>query len=315
MQITHGAISMNITVMGATGHTGTKITHLLLKAGANVRALGRSPGKLAALQHAGAEVRTGDVADAGFLTDAFRGADAVYTLLATDRHAPDYAIRQAREGEAVAHAVHDGCVAHVVALSSLGADLPGRTGVIAGLRAQEERLRRIAGLNLLLLRPASFFENFMDALDTVRQTGALADAVAPDVAMPMVAADDIAAVAAKALLMRDWRDSAVEELLGPRDLSHTEIARILGKRIGKPDLPYVQLSDAEMTEALLGAGFSPGFAGLYLEMTGVFNANTFHSDGGRTDRNGTPTDFEDFADQLADAYVALPAPSSIGKTN
>ena len=31
-----------ITVMGATGHTGMKITHRLLKSGVKVRALGRS---------------------------------------------------------------------------------------------------------------------------------------------------------------------------------------------------------------------------------------------------------------------------------
>jgi hypothetical protein len=69
--------------------------------------------------------------------------------------------------------------------------------------------------------------------------GVLADSVAPDVAMPMVAADDIAAVAAKALIERDWSGIAVQELLGPRDLSQVEVARILGERIGQPDLPYV----------------------------------------------------------------------------
>jgi len=73
--------------------------------------------------------------------------------------------------------------------------------------------------------------------------GVLADSVAPDVAMPMVAADDIAAVAAKALIERDWSGIAVQELLGPRDLSQV-VARILGERIGQPDLPYVHLGDA-----------------------------------------------------------------------
>ena len=36
-----------ITVMGATGHTGKKITQALLKAGEKVRALGRTESKLA----------------------------------------------------------------------------------------------------------------------------------------------------------------------------------------------------------------------------------------------------------------------------
>ena len=44
-----------ITVMGATGHTGKKITEALLKAGEQVRALGRSESKLAELKSAGGD--------------------------------------------------------------------------------------------------------------------------------------------------------------------------------------------------------------------------------------------------------------------
>jgi NAD(P)-dependent dehydrogenase (short-subunit alcohol dehydrogenase family) len=87
-----------ITVMGATGHTGKKIAEALLDAGQKVRALGRSEGKLAELERRGAEVLTGDVADAAFLAKAFRGAAAVYTLLPTDQRSPDYPGRQRQAG-------------------------------------------------------------------------------------------------------------------------------------------------------------------------------------------------------------------------
>ena len=128
-----------ITIMGATGHTGKKITEALLKAGKKVRALGRSENKLAELKRAGAEVLAGDTTDAAFLTKAFRGADAVYTLLPTDPHAPDFRGEQDRQGEAIVKAVRDSSVQYVVALSSIGANLSEGTGVIAGLHAQEER--------------------------------------------------------------------------------------------------------------------------------------------------------------------------------
>ena len=58
-----------ITVMGATGNTGKKITEALLKAGEKVRALGRSESKLAELKRAGAEVVTRDTNDAAFLAN------------------------------------------------------------------------------------------------------------------------------------------------------------------------------------------------------------------------------------------------------
>src|SRR5262245_23705407 len=121
-----------ITVMGATGHTGRKITEALLKTGEKVRALGRSEDKLAELKRAGAEVLAGDTTDAALLTKAFRGADSVYTLLPTDRRAPDYRAEQDREGEAIVKAIRDSGVQYVVALSSVGADLAKGTGVIAG---------------------------------------------------------------------------------------------------------------------------------------------------------------------------------------
>jgi putative NADH-flavin reductase len=141
-----------ITIMGATGNTGSKIAEALLAKGRRVRALGRSEDRLSKLKSAGAEVRTGDAADAAFLTEAFRGAQAVYTLLPTDRSAPDYRAAQDQQGEAIVKAIRDSGVKYVVALSSVGAELSNGTGVIAGLHAQEERLKAIAKINVLLLR-------------------------------------------------------------------------------------------------------------------------------------------------------------------
>ena len=125
-----------------------------------VRALGRDEGRLAGLAAAGAEVRTGDVSDAGFLAEAFRGADAVYTLIPVDARADDFHAAQAQVGTAIVKALAEAGVKHVVALSSIGAELPSGTGVLAALHAQEERLRSLTGANVLLLRPGSFFENF-----------------------------------------------------------------------------------------------------------------------------------------------------------
>ena len=88
-------------------------------------------------------------------------------------------------------------------------------------------------MNVLLLRPVSFFENFYDSLELIRQEGIVADCVAPDLAMPMVATRDIAEGAATALRARDWSGVAVRELLGPRDLSYAEATSILAERIGK----------------------------------------------------------------------------------
>jgi len=244
-----------ITVMGATGNTGKKTTGTLFKAGEKVRALGRSESKLDELKHAGAEALAGDTNDVAFLARAFRGADAVYTLLPTDPRAADYRAEQDRQGEAIVKAIRESGVQYVVALSSMGAHLH-QGGVIAGLHGQEERLKKIDGINLLLLRPVSFFENFYSATALIKQEGINGDSVEAALAVPMVATRDIADAAANALKARDWKGVAVRELLGPRDISYAEATRILGEKIGRQDLQYIQFSYDDHAKALVQAGLS-----------------------------------------------------------
>jgi uncharacterized protein YbjT (DUF2867 family) len=294
-----------IAIMGATGHTGMKIAYALLRRGERIRALGRTESKLVTLAHAGADVLTGDAADPRFLTDAFRGADAVYTLLPTDRRSPDYFERQQEEGEAIAKAISESNVRHVVALSSLGADLSDRTGLITGLHAQEERLKRLAHAHVMLLRPVSFFENVSDQLGLIEQQGIFADSVIPDLAIPMVATRDVAGAAVTALAVRNWTGVVVRELLGPRDVTHAEVARILGAGIGRTDLQYVQLTDADMTAVLVHSGYSISFATLYVEMTQAFNEGRVKPRRGRTAENTTRTRFGDFVKELEATRAAV----------
>jgi uncharacterized protein YbjT (DUF2867 family) len=293
-----------IAVMGASGNTGMRITRLLLKEGEKVRALGRSAGKLAALKSAGAEVLAGDALDQAFLTAAFQGADGVYTLFPPDFRSTDYRAQQDRQGEAIVKAIRDSGVRHVVFLSSLGAEHMEGTGPIAGLHAQEERLRELGGTNVLVLRAGFFFENFYSTLDLIKHQGINGGAVAPDVPISMIATRDIAEVAAQALKARDWKGVAVRELLGQRDLTHTEATRILGARIGKPDLKYVQFPYSDFAAALVQMGFSQNVANLYVEMTRAINGGAVRSREGRSPSNTTPTRFEEFAESLARAYEA-----------
>jgi uncharacterized protein YbjT (DUF2867 family) len=105
----------------------------------------------------------------------------------------------------------------------------------------------------------------------------------------MVATRDIADAAAKALKARDWKGVIVCELLGPRDFSYAEATRILGARINKPDLQFVQFSYADTFRALVEAGLSESFAGLYVEMTRAFNEGKIKPRAGRTPESAKAT--------------------------
>lgn len=291
---------MLFTIMGATGHTGGRIARRLLAEGHRVRAIGRRKGALAALARAGAEALAGDANDPAFLARAFAGADACYVLLAADMSAEDYGAAQDRMGEAVCMALRETRVPRVVALGSLGADQRHHPiGLIARLRRQDERLRRLPGASVCLLRPASFFENVLPQLQVAVHRGSIADAIDADLPIPMVATHDVAEAAVRHLVHDDWRGTVVRELLGPRDLTHTELASIACKALGWPRLRYVRLPYEAMAEALVAVGASASFAHLYVETAHAINARRLEPMRGRTPENTTPTSFEAFMREVA----------------
>jgi uncharacterized protein YbjT (DUF2867 family) len=213
-----------ISVLGATGNTGGRVAARLAEAGEQVRAVSRSGRAVP-----GAEPWQGDATDRDFLTRAFAGADAAYVLLPFDLFNPDYHATQDRLGEAVTESLRAAGVPYVVALSSLGAEVPAGTGYLTALHRQEQRLRTLDA-GILFLRPGLFFESFLHSLDAMRAEGVHADTIDADVRLPMVATRDVGDAAADALLTRTR--TGVRELLGPAELTVPEALADLGARLG-----------------------------------------------------------------------------------
>ena len=305
MNTSHTKESSNpakITVMGATGRIGKRITEQLLRSGESVRALGRSESKLADLKKSCAQTLAGEAADAAFLTNAFRGADAVYTLLPYAPDEPDYYTQQNKVSAAIIEAIRESGVQNVIFLSSIGAGETSGTGAILSLHRHEERLGGLDKVNVLILRPGPFFENLYGIVEVIKQEGIGGDAFASDVPLPMIATRDIADVAAESLSRRDWQGTVVRELLGERDLTFAEVTRIIGERIGLPDLEYVQFPYADTIKALQHFGFSESIATVEVEVARAANEGRIRSRESRTSKNTTPTRFEDFVEELVLAY-------------
>jgi len=291
-----------ITVMGASGNTGRVIAKTLLKNGEKVRVLGRSPEKLKDLENEGAHALVGDITDITHLTVAFKGADAVYTLIPPDPGSQDFRTQQHKVSQAIIHAIKASGVGHVVFLSTI---VESTSCPAAGVLAHEARLRALAGTNVLALRAGFFFENHFLSLGRIKTKGANGSPIGADVPISMIATSDIAEVAAQALRQPDFKGFVVRELLGERDLTMREVTRILGDRIGKPDLRYVQTSSSDFIEGLLQMGLSRNFAEDVEQAFSGLNENRGRSKEGRRPENTTPTRFETFANVLAHAYQAV----------
>jgi uncharacterized protein YbjT (DUF2867 family) len=283
-------------ITGATGNTGRGIAERLLAQRHIVRAIGRNEQRLRSITAKGAEPFVCDLTDTDELTRAFSGALAVYVLIPTPPAATsDFLTYQEQIGDSLASAIEAAGVQHVVSLSSIGADKSDGTGPIVGLHNLEQKLNRITGLDVLHLRAAYFMENTFAQIGMIRSTGHASGTLRPDLKIPMIATRDISAAVAAELLNSDFSGKHTRELLGPRDISMTKVATILGKVIGQSGLKYVQVSDDEARPILLQFGFSLDLADLILEMASAMNTGHMAFLEPRTAKNTAATSYETFA--------------------
>jgi len=287
-------------VLGASGNTGHVVANNLLAGGQKVRVVGRNAAHLQPLAAKGAETFIADVTDPGALAKAFDQADSAYVMIPPNTASSDPLGYSNRVGDAITAAVQNAGTKNVVALSSIGAAKASGTGPVVGLYNLEQKLNQIIGANVLYLRAAYFMENTLPQANAIRMMGAVGSPLRADLKLPMIATRDIGNVAAEALLHPTVRGKATRELLGPRDLTYTEVATIIGRAIGKADLKYVQVPDDQFRGVLVEMGMSVQFARLLVEMIGALNSGHMGALETRTPQNTTPTNFETF---VADTFV------------
>jgi uncharacterized protein YbjT (DUF2867 family) len=285
-------------ILGATGNTGAGIAELLLAKHQKVRVVGRSEERLKRFVSRGAEAFVADVTDSAALERAFQGARAVYALIppnVTSQHVLAY------EDEvtiSIAKALKAAGVTHGVVLSSFGADKAEKTGPVVGNHVMEERLAKIPKLNILNLRAGYFMENLLPQIEVIKNFGMMAGPVRADLPLPMIATRDIASVAGEALLELNFSGHQTHELLGQRDITYLEVARIVGNAIGKPALAYVQLPGEQIIQAMTQMGMSKNMASLIVEMADALNSGHMRALEPRSVANTNPTPLERFVQDV-----------------
>ena len=291
-------------ITGATGNTGKVIVDILLNRGKKVRVLGRNTEKLKHFAAQGAETMTGELSNGKFLQTAFTGAQAVYTLIPPNFQADDFRGYQNTISDAVVKAIEATSVRYAVTLSSVGAHLKEKAGVVQGLYDMEQKLNRLKGLNVLHLRPSYFMENLFGQLGMIKQMGIIGSPIKGDLRFPIVATQDIGQLAAEKLLELNFKGTSVQYVLGPRDVSYNEIAPVLGRAIGKPDLKYVEFPYEDTKQAMMQTmGLSTSSAGAMVEFMQSMNEGLIMKDAIRNTENTTPTSIEQFAQVFARVYA------------
>jgi len=284
---------MNYLVLGATGNTGHIVAEELLKYGQSVRVVGRSADKLAKLTALGAEACVADLQKHDEVKRAFEGVEAAYVLIPPNFAAPDFRKYQDEVTDNVTDAIASGGTKYAVTLSSIGAQSATGVGPVNGLHYLETQLDGIPDLNTLHVRAGFFMENLFGSLGMIKNMNFYGAATPADAPWPLICASDIGHYSANRLKALNFNGKNVQYLLGPRDVSGSEAAVILGTALELGVLPYVQFSYDDMKKGMVGAGLPEQFADLFVELYNGFNNGllTYRRDAEST----TNTKLEDFA--------------------
>jgi uncharacterized protein YbjT (DUF2867 family) len=282
-----------IAVMGAAGNVGSNVTDLLLRRSEDVRIF-QHRRSLDAFRKRGAEVVTGDAINVDDLHALFKDARAALVLLPEDMADPHFVATRSTISRAIATALREHPVGHVVAISAVGVDQEHVVGPPAGLREYEKLLFELPEINILSLRPAFLMDNMLASVPLIQAQEINGSAIRGDLKFPMIAALDVACEAAERLARRDFTGHQVKMLLGPEDVSMREATRVLGSLLGLPELPYVEFPPGDVKRALIGAGMSAEAAGLIVDMQSALNQGRPFDAVQRTAEMTTPTRLEEY---------------------
>jgi len=144
-------------------------------------------------------------------------------------------------------------------------------------------------------------ENTLGMVGMIQEMGIMGSPINGNLSFPMIATIDIANYAIKRLLALDFNGNNHQDLLGARNITYSEVTKVMGTAIGKPDLKYVPFSYADFKGAFLGMGASESVANKMNEFLVRVNAGEIFV-AERNDTNTTPCTIEEFSNTYSYVY-------------
>jgi uncharacterized protein YbjT (DUF2867 family) len=254
---------MNI-ILGATGQIGSMLVNNLLKKDQPVRAVIRNSSKVQEFKNKGAEVVIADYFDAEALNRAFQGGSSVFLLTPENPECKNclkeirMIINNYRE------AVLSSGVTKIIGLSSMGAQHEAGTGNLMASYMLEHAFSDLK-IEQIFVRPAYYFSNWLGYLELVKEYGVLPTFFPPEMELPMIAPPDVAKFLADVITCKNPQERTYE-IMGPRDYSSLDIAKIFGEVLNR-NVTLQQILPEEWESKLIQAGFSKDAADNLILMT------------------------------------------------
>jgi len=268
---------MKYVITGGAGHISGIIAEKLLAAGKDVTVVGRNAEHLQTLVAKGAKAAIGSVEDAQFVKQTFVDADVVYTMIPPNYATDNYRAHQQKVGHNYYEALKESKVKYVVNLSSWGAHVKDRAGVVNGAADFEALLNTLSNVQIKILRPGSFFYNFYSQIPALKAFGILGANYKGESKVVLVDTADIADVAVEELLSLSFTSKSIR-YIASEELTANEVATILGEAVGKPDLKWTFVPEAQLKAGMLQGGLKETMANGLIEINRIIDSGECISD-------------------------------------
>jgi uncharacterized protein YbjT (DUF2867 family) len=297
---------MKITITGSLGHIGKPLTKKLVAAGHDVTVISHNNERKEAIGALGARAAIGSVSDAAFLTKALTGAEAVFAMTPPAMGGTNIIANTVNAGKAFATAFKQLGTPRVVMLSSIGADLPDKSGPIAAIHQIEKIYGEVEGTAFRFLRAGYFYTNFLNDIPLIQGAGIIGGNFPAATRLPLAHYEDIAAAVADEL-QKPFTGKEVRYVISDVR-TPAEIAATLGAAIGNPQLPWVEFTDEQAIAGMKQGGISAELAELFAEMGAGFRSGRLLQE---FEKSGAPVTgrvkLEDFAKEFAGKFSAVAA--------
>jgi uncharacterized protein YbjT (DUF2867 family) len=274
---------MNIVITGSLGNIGRPLTIDLVQKGHTVTVITSKLERQPAIETLGANAAIGSFLDVDFLTKTFTGANIVYLMEAWEGIGSifdnniDFVASFEQIGNNYKTAIEKSGVKQIIHLSSIGAHTDQGTGSLALHNKVENILRQTPeDVCIKFMRPVGFYNNLFRSLNSIKNEHAIISAYSGDKKEPWVSPLDIAATIAEEM-EKPFNGNSVHYLASD-ELSPNEVVQLLGVAIGMPDLKWVEISDEQMLNGMLGAGMNEWIADGFVKMQAAQGSGSLYED-------------------------------------
>ncbi len=298
---------MKIVLTGSLGRIGKPLTQNLVKNGHSVIVISSKPERQEEIEMLGAKAAIGSIQDVDFLINTFKGADAVYLMIAWDAigNIFDKNINFPTEfiniAEKYKQSVKQSGVKKVVLLSSIGAHTNQGIGSLSVYKGMEDTMNQLpADVSIKFMRPVAFYPNLFRFMQSIRTEEAIIQSYGGNTKEPWVSPLDISNVIVEELEKpfegRSFRYIASDEV------SPNEVATILGEAIGNRKLKWQTVSAEQLLNGMQVSGMNEWVAKGFIEMQAAQGTGILYEDFYKNKPELGKVKMTEFAKEFASVY-------------